>query len=42
MCGTFYQKRLEQLRLFHVLKIACVLMICLNLSSAVEALVYLV
>jgi len=42
MCGTFYQKRLEQLRLPHVLKIACILMIYLNLSSAIDALVCLV
>jgi len=42
MCGTFYQKRLEQLRLFLVLKIACNLMNCLNLLSAVNALVCLV
>jgi len=42
MCGTFYQKRLEQLRLFHVLKIACIFMIYLNLSSVFDALVCLV
>jgi len=40
MCGQFYQKRLEQTIL--VLKIACILMICLNLLSAVDALVCLV
>jgi len=41
MCGTFYRKRLEQLRPFHVLEIAYILMICLNLLSAVVALVCL-
>jgi len=35
-------KRLEQLRLFLVLKIACILKICPNLLSAVDALVFLV
>jgi len=38
MCGIFNQKRLAQLRLFLVLKIAYILMICLNLLSAVDAL----
>ena len=33
MCGIFYQKKQEQLRLFLVLRIACIRMICLNLSN---------
>jgi len=41
MCGIFYRKRLEQLRVFLVLKVACILMICLNLLSAVNVLVCL-
>jgi len=42
VCNFLSEETIEKLRLYLVLKVACILIICLNLLSAVDVLVCLV